>query len=246
MKFSADVIFNLAAYGVSQEDCDPEALLDGNVSLVARLVQAAAVSPPKLFIHTGSCSEYGSPLLEGSPFTEEQPLRPISLYGAAKAASTLYGSALAARLGVPFVTLRLFGVFGIGEGHRRLIPYLIDQLRRDEPADLTPGEQVRDLLYVEDIVEAFVLSARDGNFAPSEAYNVCSGQAIRIRDVGEVVADVMEKPRGLLRWGRRPYRRDEPMWIVGDNRRFVEATSWRPRVSSAEGIRRIIAASRAR
>jgi nucleoside-diphosphate-sugar epimerase len=246
MDFSADVIFNLASYGVSQEDRDPEALLDGNAGLVARLVLAAAISPPKIFIHTGSCSEYGQPLLEGTPFTEDQPLRPTSLYGAAKAASTLYGNTLAARVGVPFVTLRLFGVFGVGEGPRRLIPYLIDQLRCDEPADLTPGQQVRDFLYVEDIVEAFVRSVRDANLTLSEAYNVCSARPIRIRDIGEMVADFMEKPRGLLRWGRRPYRQDEPMWIVGDNRRFVEATSWHPRISTAEGIRRIVAASRVR
>jgi nucleoside-diphosphate-sugar epimerase len=245
MEFPPDVIFNLASYGVNQEDRDPEALLEGNVSLVARLVLAAGNSPPKLFIHAGSCSEYGPPLLEGSPFTEEQPLRPTSLYGAAKAASTLYGSVLAARLGIPFVTLRLFGVYGIGEGPRRLIPYLIDQLRRDEPADLTAGEQIRDLLYVEDVVEAFVRSAQDSGLTPSEAYNICSGQPVRIRDIGELAADVMEKPRTLLQWGRRPYRQDEPMWIVGDNRRFAGATSWRPRVSLADGIRRMIVAAQA-
>jgi nucleoside-diphosphate-sugar epimerase len=244
MKFSADVIFNLASYGVSQEDRDPEALLDGNVSLVARLLLAAAISPPKLFVHAGSCSEYGPPLLKRFPFTEEQPLRPTSLYGAAKAASTLYGNTLAARLSVPFVTLRLFGVFGIGEGRQRLIPYLIRQLLRGEPADLTPGEQVRDFLYVEDVVEAFMLSARDGTLTPFQIYNVCSGRPVRIRDMGELAADLMEKPRSLLRWGRRPYRQDEPMWIVGNNRRFVTATSWRPTVNSVEGIRRIIAAAR--
>jgi nucleoside-diphosphate-sugar epimerase len=245
-EFSPDVVFNLASYGVSQEDRDPEALLDGNVSLVARLVLAAAISQPKLVIHTGSCLEYGPPLLQRSPFTEEQPLRPTSLYGAAKASSTLYGSTLAARLGVPFVTLRLFGVFGVGEGSRRLIPYLIDQLRRDEPVDLTPGEQVRDFLYVDDVVGAFVRSAQDGSLTPSETYNVCSGKPVRIRDIGELAADLMEKPRTLLQWGRRPYRQDEPMWIVGDNRRFADATSWWPQVKLTEGIRRMIARSRAR
>jgi nucleoside-diphosphate-sugar epimerase len=243
MEFSADVIFNLASSGVSQDDRDPEALLDGNVNLVARLVSAAANSPPKLFIHAGSCSEYGPPLSEGSPFIEGQPLKPTSLYGAAKAASELYGNALAAGVGVPFVALRLFGVFGIGEGPQRLVPYLIERLRHDQPADLTAGEQARDFLYVEDVVEAFMLSAGDGVLTPYEAYNVCSGRPVRIREIGELVADVMNKPRNLLRWGRRPYRQDEPMWIVGDNRRFAEATSWRPKVSLPEGIRRMIAAA---
>jgi nucleoside-diphosphate-sugar epimerase len=242
MEFSADVIFHLASSGVSQEDRDPEALLDGNVGLLARLVLAAADFQPKLLIHAGSCSEYGPPLSEGAQFTERQPLKPTSLYGAAKAASELYGNALAAGMGLPFVTLRLFGVFGVGEGPQRLIPYLIERLRRDEPVDLTAGKQVRDFLYVEDVVEAFMLAAGDGMLAPYEAYNVCSGQPVRIREIGELVADMMAKPRALLQWGRRPYRRDEPMWIVGDSRRFVEATSWRPKVSFPEGILRVIAA----
>jgi nucleoside-diphosphate-sugar epimerase len=77
-----------------------------------------------------------------------------------------------------------------------------------------------------------------------EAYNVCSSQPTRIREVGEVVADTLQKPRDLLQWGRRQYRTDEPMWLVGDNRRFVRATSWRPAVSLEDGIRRIISSGR--
>jgi nucleoside-diphosphate-sugar epimerase len=61
--------------------------------------------------------------------------------------------------------------------------------------------------------------------------------------VGEIAADSMNKPRSLLLWGKRPYRRDEPMWLVGDNRRFTEAVSWQPKVGIAEGIARMIAGS---
>ena len=51
----------------------------------------------------------------------------------------------------------------------------------------------------------------------------------------------MNKPKDLLRFGARTYRSDEPMWIVGHNRRFLEATGWQPRVPVAEGIRRMVA-----
>ena len=61
-----------------------------------------------------------------------------------------------------------------------------------------------------------------------------------MREIGEAVADALHKPRHLLHWGKRPYRNDEPMWLVGDNSRFMQATSWRPQVSLAEGIRRMI------
>jgi len=47
----------------------------------------------------------------------------------------------------------------------------------------------------------------------------------------------------LLHWGERQYRADEPLWLVGDSRRFTATTSWSPRVSVEEGIRRMIAAT---
>jgi nucleoside-diphosphate-sugar epimerase len=241
--FAPDAIFNLAAYGVNPEDRDHEEMLDGNVGLVTKLVAAAASASPKRFIHTGSCSEYGAPIANETPINEADPVRPESVYGAAKAAATLCGTALARQLHVPFVTLRLFGIFGPGEGPHRLVPYLIQQLQRNLPADLTPGEQVRDLLYVDDVVEALILSAQTDALTPYEAYNVCSRRPVRVREIGTLVADLMHKSRSLLRWGQRPYRRNEAMWIVGDNRRFVEATAWRPRVTHVDGVRRMLDAA---
>lgn len=236
---SADVVFNLASYGVNQKDSEPEAMLDGNVNFIARLLLATAKWPLKQFIHAGSCSEYGPPLIN-EPLNENYPIRPLSLYGAAKAASVLYGTALAARLNIPLVTLRLFGVYGIGEGPDRLIPYIIDRLKRYEPVDLTPGEQVRDFTYIEDVVEAFVMAGRCQCLEPLQVYNICSGVPVRVRDVGENVAMFMDKAKELLKWGERAYRQDEPMWMVGNNRKFVEATYWRPKVSLLEGVKLMI------
>ena len=240
---SADVIFNLASYGVRPSDRDPHQLIEGNLDLLTDLLEATADWPLRRFVHTGSCSEYGFPERENVPITESQSLRPASLYGSAKASSVLFGRALASRLNIPFVTLRLFGVFGPHEAPDRLIPYLIAKLRRDEPVDLTPGEQIRDLLYEDDVAEAFIAAADAIGMNSGEAYNVCSACPTRIRNVGEAVADELGKPRHLLHWGERQYRADEPLWLVGDNRRFTAATSWRPRVTVEEGIRRMIAAT---
>ena len=239
----ADVIFNLASYGVQQADRDPAELIKGNVGVLASLLEATAGWPLRRFVHVGSCSEYGFPESGNVPITETQTARPASLYGAAKAASVLFGTALASQLHIPFVTLRLFGVFGPHEAPDRVVPYLIRKLRKNELVDLTPGEQVRDFLYEDDVMEALAAAAESSALKEGKVYNVCSAQPTRVRDIGEAVADALGKPRQLLHWGERPYRADEPMWLVGDNGRFRAATCWQPHISVQEGIRRMIAIS---
>src|SRR5437588_9683736 len=73
---SADVVFHLASYGVRQNDRDPHQLIEGNIDLLTDLLVATADWPPRRFVHTGSCSEYGFPEGENLPFPESQPLRP--------------------------------------------------------------------------------------------------------------------------------------------------------------------------
>jgi len=242
MGHQTDVVFNLASTGVSPEDRHPQALLAGNLDIIAGLISATASWRLKRFIHIGSCSEYGG-TAQGHKLTEEDPLRPCSLYGAAKACSHIYGTAFAMSRNMPFLTLRLFGVFGTGEAPHRLVPHIISHLLRDLPVDLTAGEQVRDLLYVDDAVEALIQSAENDKLLAKACYNVCSGRGIRIRELAEEVVSVMKKPKNLLRFGARPYRADEAMWVVGDNAQFVGHSSWAPKISIQEGVRRMVVES---
>jgi len=238
----AEVLFHLASYGVHPGERDGEQMMEGNVTLMKRLLLSTAALRLKRFIYTGSSAAYGL-AAEPERLTEVHPIAPISLYGAAKAAAELQGSAIARDLGVPFVPLRLFGVYGIGEAEHRLVPQLIAHLRRGEVPSLTDGEQARDMIYIDDMVEALLLAATAPGIEPQTAYNVCSGEPVRVRAVAERVAALLGKPGADLGLGRRPYRSDETMWIVGDPRRFRAATGWRPKVGLTEGIRRMVASS---
>lgn len=236
----AEVVFHLASYGVAPSERDPEQMIEVNVELLTRLLLVTSGWPLQRFVHIGSCSEY-APAEAPARIAESHPIRPISLYGAAKAAAHLYGNALALQLGVPFFTLRPFGVYGVGEAPHRLIPHLIDRLRRGEEPSLTAGEQARDLTYVDDLVEALITAARAPRLAAYEAYNVSSDEPLCIRAVAEAVARIAGKPGAALGLGRRPYRSDEAMWVVGDSQRFRQASGWRPRIGLDEGIGRMVA-----
>lgn len=242
---SCEVVFHLASYGVQVHDRDPDELIHGNVRLLSHVLRAVSDWPLRSFLFTGSCSEYG-PSSKEVPIQEDHPLRPTSVYGAAKAAAELYGDALAVQLKVPFVTLRLFNVFGPGEGPHRLLPSILHGLEQNRSVALTGGEQKRDLLYVDDVADALVAAATSDRLQPSTAYNVCSGTPVRIRKVGETAAALLNKPTSLLEWGKLPYRGDESMWVVGDPERFRQATSWQPKLTVEAGIQRMITALRER
>ena len=232
-----DVVYNLAAAGVNQDVTDPMALLAGNVEVVVNLLRVLGSSAMK-FIHAASCFEYAiHPAGQGIP--ETWPLDPHSQYGAAKIAASHCGRLLAEQLKVPFMTLRLFGCYGPGESSMRLLPYLVRKLTANESIDLTPGDQVRDLLYIDDMAEG-LLKAAAIPIDSVNVFNICSGHGSTVREVVSKVCNIMGKPESLLQWGARPARAGEPKWIVGDPTRFAMATGWSATTNLHDGLGRTI------
>lgn len=240
-----DVVFHLAAAGVAPRDREPGPMFAANAVGTGTLVQACADAHVPAIVYAGSCSEY-APTRSTEPLAEEAPLTTSHLYGASKAAGGLWGSALARSFGVNFCWLRFFGIFGPGEAPDRLVPYLATRLRQGESVDLTPGEQVRDLMYVDDAVTALLLAADLAARGESGPFNVCTGVGTRVRDVACSVADALHRPRELLHFGARPYRGDEPMHLVGDPGRFQRATGFAPKIELERGIALAVSAAGSR
>lgn len=216
-------VFHLAAAGVKLGDRSPQALVAGNVATVAALLQVAACWPLQRFVHLGSCAEYGQ--VGADPVGEDTVLAPSSAYGGAKAAASMLALGLAAQSEVPLTILRLFGTFGPGEAPQRLLPYVLGQLLRGQPCQLSPGDQVRDLTWIDDVIDALVRTMQVPLTAGG-VFNVCSGRGITVREVGERMADRLGAPRSLLHWGALPHREDEPRVLVGNPARFRSATGW--------------------
>lgn len=231
-----ETVFHLASYGVYPNEDLPASIFAANISFTNDLLEALAGRGVRRFIYTGSCAEY-APAVPDLLIEEDHAIGVDGLYGAAKAAAGIYGHALAARFSIPFVHLRLFGVYGPGEGPTRLVPFLINRLMTAAEVPLTTGDQNRDFTYVDDMAEALILAS---GIEGGGAFNVCSGIPRTVRFVGETVAARLGAEPSLLRWGALPYRSYDYPWIVGSNSKFVEATGWRPSVSLEEGIDRSI------
>ena len=239
-----DYIVNLASAGVDPADRTAEALEDGNSVFLTRLLEAVSAHPPTLFIHAGSWSEYAPPI-DQTPISEDHRLDHDAGYGGAKANAERDGSACAAGLGIAFVTLRLFHIYGPGEPEHRLTPYLLSTLASGQIAELSPGDQVRDFVFIDDAAEAFIAALNAGQRLAGGAYNVCSATPVSVRHVVETLADILGRPHDTLHFGALPPRPDEAAWVVGDNGNFEKATGWRPGHNLEQGLKKTVTAARA-
>jgi nucleoside-diphosphate-sugar epimerase len=222
-------VVHLAAAGVQPAGREPTALEAGNRQLTLSLLEVARDWPLQAFVHVGSCAEYGrvGPELVREDRSAPRP-EALSPYGAAKWQASLAALEFAKTHGLPLVVARPFNVFGPGEAPARLLPYLVGQLRRGQPADLTPGTQVRDFVYVADVAEA-LLALSEADLPDPTVVNVCSGRGHSVREVVDRMAALLGAPVELLRWGALPARGDEPPVLVGDPTRLQALTGWRPR-----------------
>jgi nucleoside-diphosphate-sugar epimerase len=228
---------HLAAYGVHPADRDDGLMRRINVDLAADLVQLCQMHDACM-VMAGSSAEYRQPVSR-KPLTETSPLEDKKLYGASKATGALKACALAAKLGVRLSVLRLFNVYGPGEAPHRLLPHLVAGLRSGTRIPLSPGLQVRDFVYVDDVIEAFlsVSTHLQSNPSPAAAiFNVGTGVGHTVREFAELVARASGKGSELLGFGDRPMRADEMPWLVSDINRIRSAIGWTAQHDLVSGV----------
>ncbi|MHB1774012.1 MAG: NAD-dependent epimerase/dehydratase family protein, partial [Acidimicrobiales bacterium] len=168
-----DWIFHCAAHGAYSWQKDARGIFETNVLGTVNLLDACKGRDLKALVHAGSSSEYG--LKDHAPSEEEIP-EPNSDYAVAKAATTMLCRERALRDGVHIVTLRLYSVYGPWEDPRRLLPTLVVHGLRGELPPLVARETARDFVHIDDVCDAFLLSACAPGTAGCDIYNVGSGR----------------------------------------------------------------------
>lgn len=235
---SFEYVFHLAAYGVNPQQIDPIETIKVNIESTIALISIAQHWPLKRFIYTGSCFEYGH--IAPSVFAnEDHALKPNTLYAASKLSAGICCTTLAKQFQIPFVWLRLFGVYGPGEAKHRLMPSLIQSLKKKQIIDLSPGEQIRDFLYIDDVITALITAATQKYFQQI-VYNIASSIPVSVREITLLAAHLTNANSALLNFGANDYRTGEVMWLVGDYSAFQKETHWQPQVTLTEGITKII------
>lgn len=183
-------------------------VVSDEVAMVGNL--ALAMPQGCRLIHAGSMAEFG----RSGRFNEHAPRRPRTAYGCAKAAATDHAVSMRFWMAKSITVARLFGVYGPGEADTRLVPHLIRSLSAGGRVALSPGDQVRDFVHVDDVCEILQRLALTNDAPP--VVNVGTGVGLTVRSVCETVADALGSDRRLLGFGDHSYRSIDEAELVAD------------------------------
>ncbi len=176
---------------------------------------------------SGSCAEYEWGKDEVLHETKT-PLVPQNFYGECKVKL----QKKLAETSQNYAWGRIFFLYGEHEAPKRLIASVINSLLKDEFADCSHGEQIRDFLYVRDIADAFA-ALLDSEV--QSAVNIASGEARSIREIVLTAAEILEKIENL-RFGVISSPENEPKSIVADTRRLREEVGWQANYTLTEAL----------
>lgn len=212
--FGLDACIHLAWYVEPGKYLDSPLNIDwmmNSLNLLDLLIQIGC----RQVVMTGTCAEYDADV---GYLKETSPTKPSTLYAAAKLSLSILGQQMAKNTGTRFAWARLFYLYGSKEDDRRVVPALIKSLLRDEPFEVSTGEQIRDYMHVEDVASALWFMLQN---QLSGVFNISSGVPVTMRALMEMVGDILGK-RNLIQFSALPQRQWEPRFICGDNRKLCQ------------------------
>ena len=188
----------------------------------------------KLFIQIGSSLEYGN---QKTPHHEKLKCYPIGTYGKSKLKSTKYILKISKKKNLPSIILRLYQIYGPNQSINRLIPTAIDSCLKNKKFKCSSGIQIRDFLYVEDLINLInkIICTKK---RIRGIYNVGSNNPKRVIDIINTIQNKIKKGQPLF--GEISMRKDEQMKYFPSTQKLSKILSWKPKISINSGLSQTI------
>ena len=237
-----DVIFNLAGQ-VSHIDSMEEPYTDLEINCRSQLTLLEACrhnNPAVKVVFAGTRQIYGRP--ESLPVTESHLVRPTDVNGINKAAGEYYHLVYNNVFGVRATSLRLTNVYGprqlLKHSRQGFVAWFIRLVLEDKEVQIFgDGTQLRDFVYVDDAVDAF-LRAGASVACNGEVFNVGGLEPIRHRELVEL----MIRTAGTGRFRCTPWPPEKKAIDIGDfyadSSKIAATLGWQPTTLLADGLKR--------
>lgn len=234
-----DCVFHLASrIQPSHTASDIRPLLASNIALGVELLEGIArinadrQSASSVLVAAGTYWAHG----------ERGEGAPNSLYAASKHAFEAFLPFYSQHRGVPCCSLLLYDVYGPRDPRGKLIPTLVESAlsKQSSPLAMSPGDQLLDLVYQDDVVRGFVIAAEGLRAGSIDAgrYRLDSGERVSLKALVEKIATIAGHAPAV-EFGARPYPGNQIMVPLGTGPRLP---GWDPAVSLAQGLQTLLSA----
>jgi UDP-glucose 4-epimerase len=235
-----DTIVHLAANaGVIQSIENPKQDMEVNVFGTLNMLEAARQNDVKRFIFASS----GAPIGDCKPpIHEELAPHPASPYGASKLAGEGYCSAYYRTYGIETVVLRFSNVYGPMSAKKiSVIATFLKKALKGEVLEIFGnGEQTRDFIYIDDLVNAIIISSKKNKIS-GEIFQIATNSETSINYLLDIVVKILNtKGCNNIKVKYSPLRLGEVKQNYSDTSKAKDYLKWRPRIDLENGIEKTI------
>jgi UDP-glucose 4-epimerase len=216
-------VLHLAAAGVNHPFLPEAEAAQVNVNGTRHVLQASQAVQVRRFIQVGTCYESAGEPGQASPYAASK-LEAWQWWRTFISTQTQMNSA----------ALRLFHVYGPEQPKTGLIAAAIDAALRGKRFEMTPGEQQRDFVFIDDVVEA-LLMALTTPLTRAGTYEVGTGSSCSVRAVVQRIFEIADGA-GEVVVGAWPYRSHEIMCLVADPRPIAQDLGWQAHTNLDAGL----------
>ncbi len=239
-EINPEIVFHLAAsIDVTRSWDAVIPVVENNVLGTVHMLLACRNCDTELFVNFGSSEEYGT-VNEHVPLNERRREAPVSPYSFSKTAATHFCQMAYRVFGKKTINLRLFPTYGPAQSGDMLIPSAIMHLLRDGLFSVSEGSQKREFNYVDDVVEAIVLTAACEKVGNGDIVNIGSGCSVTVKEVISLIKKIIGG-NTRIEFGAVPLRKEEGRFVQCDNGLLKNLTGWYPQVSLEQGLEKTVA-----
>ena len=210
-----------------------EEILTGNITATLRLLEAIRkYGKPSAKMLFASSTQVYRLKKTGDKISESTPLQPDSIYGISKKSA----EDLIRISDLPHTVLRLANVYGPGcrPNYNSVVATLCQRARKKLPLQINgKGSQGRDFIYIDDVIQAFLLAGFNGKSQERKFYNVSSG---RITTLKKIINTIKQTEKGIK--VEFNVEGEDKVSYCCDSMRFKRDFGWKPRTSLSQGIER--------
>lgn len=237
---AVETVFHLASLiAIPYSYEAPDSYMRVNIGGILNVLQVARECGVERIVHTSTSEVYGT--ARSCPISEEHPLQAQSPYSASKIGADKVAESFYLSYGLPVVTVRPFNTYGPRQSARAVIPTIVTQCLTGGVVRLGNLSPTRDLNFVADTVEGFVL-AGEAEGAVGRTINLGSGRETSIGDLAALIGTLCgAEPRIETEERRARVAGSEVERLLADATVAREVLGWQSRVSLEQGLERTVA-----